>query len=309
MYLEIGISSDEFQQTCSRQDATKTRLNGDLMWVLWKWLQFPKKHWQEFEGYTSLLKGKRQQSQILIAIYFKSHSRWCSWREPPQGWGAAASRARQAGSCCSAAVGAKGRYQCGFGERTAGQPNPRTPPQPWRLPRLDGTWQGSYPRSPACKLWLRFTDVGTGTGRPAGPALHAGALRAHQHALYPPLLLPGVCLRVCSGTRRQCSPGCDCRKSSSAVGKGLVEKLRGLGSGAVLGLRPLLLAFAGIYARGGSTWPCAMLTLADRLPCPTLELSPDHERVWWLTPVTLTSLTVWILLFQVSVLLCQQENV
>lgn len=31
MYLETGIGSDEFQRTCSREDTTKTSLNGDLV--------------------------------------------------------------------------------------------------------------------------------------------------------------------------------------------------------------------------------------------------------------------------------------
>lgn len=145
----------------------------------------------------------------------------------------------------------------------------------------------SYLRSPACKLQLRLIALETGTCRPARSTTRGGALRVPTDsvAYSPPPRGLAALFEVHSGTAQQCVPGNDCCENSSAAGKGCVEKLRRFASGAVFGLRPLLLALAGLCYMDGSAWPCAMSTLTHGLPCLTLELPPHHGRVWWLLMV------------------------
>lgn len=154
--------------------------------------------------------------------------------------------------------------------------------QVWREesnPGSSKTWchlPGELSEEPRCKRWLCLIQE-------QGHAhwhhmLHVGALHAPtgSECLSPPRGLAALSV-VCSGTVWWCDPGHDRCENSSAV-----AVTRSWGSSAVFGLRPLLLAFAGLYSRDGSTWPWAMLTLTDGLLCLSLELPPDHGHDWWL---------------------------
>lgn len=120
--------------------------------------------------------------------------------------------------------------------------------------------------------------------------------------------------KVHPGTAQLCDPGYDCCQNSSAVGKGCVEKLRRLPAGPVVALRPLLLALGWATLKGWECLSMCHVNAHSRTSLPDLGAASSPQMCLvvadgWLTLVILTSLIVWIPLFQVSDLLCQQEDV
>lgn len=105
-----------------------------------------------------------------------------------------------------------------------------------------------------------------------------------------PVLLPGVQLLCLRSAPAPCSDvilGMIAGSTAKLWEKDVWRRLDA--DPLCLGLH--LLVFTGTYSRDGSTWPCAMLTLLDGLPCPTLELPLHHGGC--LNLVILISLTVY----------------
>lgn len=177
----------------------------------------------------------------------------------------------------------------GTGEQ--GNPTPE-PTAALESSRTCVTCKESSLRSPACKLQLCLTGLGT------------GMCKLYQQALYPPSSSQGCCLRSALAL------GSDVILSMTAVRTAQLWEKDVWGRLAP-GIRSLLPAFTGRYSRDGSTWPCAMLSLVDGIPCPTMELPLDHGCVWWISEPGYPHFPhcVWIPLLQVSDLLYQQKNI
>lgn len=168
---------------------------------------------------------------------------------------------------------------------------PQSPTAALEAPRTCVPWQESYLRNPACELQLCLTDLGTGMC----------SLHTRLCIPCPPPTGPAAPFEA---------PGSDVILGMTAVRTAQLWEMD-VWTRLDPGLRSLLLVFTGMYSGDGSTQPRALLPLMDELPCPTLELPLDHGCVWWISEPGYPHFPhcIWIPLFQVSDLLCQQKNI